>query len=105
MKREYELIIVCLGLVLIILGVIMQYKVIINNNCMMPVYDSPDAEKSNEHFNYQNMDNINYWHLSDIIGWSNERISVGDLFIWFGSILLIAFSVRYSIKLLKEDSA
>lgn len=103
MKREYELLFLCLGLTLVILGTVMQYKVIINNNCRMPVLDSPNAEDSERHFNYLDKSEIEYWYLSDIIGVENERISIGDILIWMGYILILAFSIRYLIKCAKEE--
>lgn len=103
MKREYELIFVCLGFLLIIIGVILQYKVIINNDCKMPVLNSPDADYSKEHFNFIDKEEISNYYLSDIIGWENERVSIGDVFIWLGIIIVWAFSIRYSIKLYKDS--
>lgn len=102
MDKEKELLFVCLGLALIIIGVMSNYTVIINNDCYMPVpvgdynYVSIGNHKF---FNY--IESANYYFLSDIIKIGKSAISIGDILIWIGSILTLGFSGRYTVKYFK----
>ena len=98
-KRELELLCICLGLSLIIIGVMMNYIVINSNNCLMPVSNSPDADFSIKHINFNNYTEVKFPYLSDIIGWENNKFSLGDLFILIGICITIGFVIRYLIKL------
>ena len=102
-KKEWCLLIICLSLSIIILGVLMNYIVIVFNDCLMPVYKSPDADLSNKHFNFIDYERIKYPYFSDIIGWENNKFSFGDLLIYIGMIGSFSFVIRYIIiKLIEE---
>jgi len=102
-KRDIYALIIVVSLLAMLWGQILNQKVINANDCQMPVYKSPDADiKSDEHFNYENKADIKYWYLSDFIGWTNERISVGDLFTYFGLIFLTSFSILFGKDLIVE---
>lgn len=100
-KRDIYTLIIVASLFAMLLGQILNQKVINANDCQMPVYKSPDADiKSNIHFNYENKADVKYWYLSDFIGWTNERISIGDLFVYFGLIFFISYSILFGINLI-----
>lgn len=101
-KRDIYTLIIIASLLAMLLGQILNQKVINANDCLMPVYKSPDADISDNHFNYENKADIKYWYLSDFIGWTNERISIGDLFVYFGLIFLTAYSILFGINLIVE---
>jgi hypothetical protein len=100
-KRDIYTLIMIISLLAMLWGQILNQKVINANDCLMPVYKSPDADTSDKHFNYENKEDIKYWYLSDVIGWTNERMSLGDLFVKFGLIFFIAYITLFAIDLIK----
>lgn len=102
-KRDIYTLIIVVSLLAMLWGQILNQKVINANDCQMPVYKSPDADiKSDKYFNYENKADVKYWYLSDFIGWTNERISIGDLFVYFGLIFLISYSILFGRNLIVE---
>lgn len=98
-KREVELLMICLGLTIIILGIIANYFVIMFNECKMPVpYGDYEIELTERHFFFNNPQEINLYILSDIIPIFGSQYSLGDILIWLGMILTIGFTARYIIK-------
>jgi len=95
-NREFELLMVCLALSIIILGVIGQYLVITSNGCRMPVPNGDyDIEIDDEHFFFNDSKEVELYYLTDIIPIFNIQISIGDLLIFFGMILSFGFTIRY----------
>ena len=60
-KRDIYTLIIVISLLAMLWGQILNQKVINANDCLMPVYKSPDADKSDKHFNYENKADIEYW--------------------------------------------
>lgn len=99
-KREFELLMLCLSLAIIIIGVLLNYAVIVNNHCRMPVVDGEYSKiMDDKHFFFEHKESINYYYLSDIIIIFKGAISIGDILIFIGMIGSFGFSIRYLIRL------
>jgi len=79
-------------------GCFLNYAVISTNGNKMPVKTNYIIDES-EHFTFQDENNIKYPELADIykIKLPKNKImyySVGDVFIWFFSIITIIYQIR-----------
>ena len=102
-KRDVYTIIMIVCLLSMLWGQILNHKVIYNNNCLMPVFNSVKANISTEHFNYNEKAEIKYWYLSDILGWKNNRFSIGDIFCYIGLCIFIGVLILFGIDIIKSD--
>ena len=102
-KRELDLLSMSLGLALIILGATMNFIAITSNDCLMPVSNSAEADFSTKHINYYFSYEVKHFYLTDVIGWENNKCSIGDIFIVVGISSVIGFMIRYIIQLIKQS--
>lgn len=91
-------------LVLVLVGTLLNFNVMMNNNGKMPVYFEYNYTSAG-HFSFQNKSEVPYWYLSDVIPIYIGKISIGDIFIISGIFLYIWIFVGYvkSIRRLKNE--
>jgi hypothetical protein len=81
------------------IGLLLNYRVIMNNNGLMPVYisDKDYYIESNQHFVFSDKNEISYFYLADIFRIRNDFFSIGDIIITFSLILtcLMVISLSY----------
>jgi len=103
-RREKELLGICLGLSILVLGVMFQYAVIMANNYQMPVPNGDYNIKITErHFFFNSSSEVSLYYLTDIIPLGRNMISIGDVFIFVGIIMVFGFVGRYLLKLKQGD--
>lgn len=92
-----------LGAIFFILGMAMNFKVIVGNKGKMPVMsDFLFAGYNETHFIYLDKTTVRYWYLSDIIYVGKFIIfSIGDLFVWFGTGFIVFYSIL-NIKAIRK---
>jgi len=86
-----------LGAIFYIVGMFMNFRVIVSNKGMMPVqgnYLTVGYEQTHFNYSYENRSSVPYWYLSDIIYVGNWIIcSIGDITLWMACGLLLWSSV------------
>ena len=101
-KREIYCLCMAFSCFILIIGGILNLKVINSNNCLMPVYNFPMADSSDTHFSFVNKTEISYWYLSDIINLKFTIISVGDILAMVGYAMLLFFCFKYTSNRILE---
>lgn len=95
---------IIIGLFLGLIGLFLNFLVITENNCKMPVYlGNLDSKYSETHFSYYYFKQVSYPYLSDIIfiklPYQDYRVkySIGDVLI-YSSLWLLFFVAFILIK-------
>lgn len=93
-KKEKYLIICIIALMIVLVGAFMNFKAIQYNNGKMPVFYQGYIT-SNQHFAFQDFNEIKYSYLSDIIPIGKRQIiSIGDILLVSGG-LIFAISLSF----------
>ena len=75
-------------------GLTMNYVVILDNNGKMPVKINDLPEKYiDTHFSYNNNDEINYSFLADNHKIGKRRLSLGDILMFFSFLIIIILHI------------
>lgn len=85
--KSIELIILCLCIS--ISGMVCNFKVIVSNYGKMPVKTDSFVLDTFTHFTFVDNSEVNFWYLGDIFEIFNSLVSIGDLLMFLGFILLI----------------
>ena len=96
------LFIIILLMLVVFVGITMNFVVIVENSGKMPVL-SAFIYETDEHFSYQEKSEIEYWFLSDMIEFQGSVSSIGDIIMILGFlsvmgiILVSLITKRWSI--------
>ena len=92
-EAKYLALIIIIAQAVFMVGVFGNYMAIVGNDCKMPVLSSYNYD-SDEHFSYQDKEEVNYHIFTDIIPIKNYLASIGDL-LMIGSIATMITSLFY----------
>ena len=84
--------------VVTIIGMGFNFEAIMSNGGKMPVQTDFNYE-TEEHFSFQDKDEVNNYYLTDIIKTGNMTSSIGDWIMWISFLLM--FMVVF--KIMKKD--
>lgn len=98
-KKEKFLLAILFFMLMIMVGATLNFVVIKNNDCLMPVYSNYIYEGDKSHFPFKKFDEVSYPYLSDIMSYkSGTKIhifSIGDLIMVVGMAGSIISSFLY----------
>jgi hypothetical protein len=90
---------IILGFCFCLIGYSLQFRVITNNECKMPVINTETTQRllqdnklfnklNHEYLLFNSKEDVKYYYLTDIIPVFNQGyMSIGDIFIYFGVLL------------------
>lgn len=84
--------------VIFLLGMNFNASVEYTNGGRMPVFEK-DYRDTEEHFSFNEWNEVSNPHLSDIIKIGNYIYSIGDLLMYIGGVLMVASLWREAEKL------
>lgn len=109
-NREKYLFGMFLSIFIMSIGILFNFIVIVENGGKMPVYVNHDLKgiiDEKEHFYYNNKEDVNYSHLTDIIPFrfngEKYKASIGDAVMILSIVSLIVFSFLYTRKLVRKE--
>ena len=98
-KIEKFLLAIVIFMTIFIIGGTLNLVVKKSNDCMMPVHSNYLYEEDNNHFSFQDFEEVNYPYLSDIIIFKVKTkryfLSIGDIMMLFGLAGIIINSFLY----------
>jgi hypothetical protein len=89
--------ILLISFTVVFIGGVMNFIVIVDNGGKMPVRGIYIID-SDEHFYYENKEDVEKWYLSDIMNIGRAAFSIGDIFLLLGTVsfILTAFFMHSS---------
>jgi len=91
--RFLELEVLCI--IIILLGVSLNFIAIRSNNNMMPVYNTHVPFENLRYCEFNNFSEINFPYLSDVISTNFGIISIGDILVTGGFLFLVILISSY----------
>lgn len=95
-----------LFVLVIIIGMILNFMVVSLNNNQMPVKADSEYQDS-FYFSYQNNSEVKLWILTDWIGFDTEnnayRFSLGDIVMMCGVIGIIFYLIKFIRLIIKNE--
>lgn len=93
------------GILLVLTGVVFNYIAIIENGCKMPVKTNWMGYETKRHFGYMYFEEVNYPILTDIFNISILIVSIGDILMVSGLLIIVLDLIKVLVnwrKIIKE---
>lgn len=87
--------------VVMVIGMSFNFHVMMSNGGKMPVQDDYLGDYD-QHFSFQDKDEVNNYYLTDIIRTGNMMSSIGDWIMWITLSLMFIVIYKMSVKIYKE---